>query len=203
MSVPADTLPGPSDLHATALLNRERFESGLTFSAFLESARANKELWGAVYAHAHVHDAAVARALATGRTWHLMVLAEDWCGDAVNTVPVIARLTERAHNIDLRILPRDAHLDVMDAHLTAGTRSIPIAIVLDADYNETGYWGPRPSALQAWVVTEGRLLDKAARYKEVRRWYARDRGVSTVDEVLARITAGDTGKGQGSVLSQR
>ena len=96
----------------------------------------------------------------------------------------MARLAEGAANLDLRILVRDANLDLMDAHLTAGARSIPIAMVLDADYQERGYWGPRPSALQAWVATEGRLLDKTERYREVRRWYARDHGVSTIAEIV-------------------
>jgi len=52
------------------------------------------------------------------------VLVEDWCGDAVNTLPVIGRLAEHASNIELRVVGRDANLDLMDAHLTNGSRSI-------------------------------------------------------------------------------
>ncbi len=168
---------------------QERYESGVPFSAFLASVAANAALWHAVAARAQVSDAAVARLAAIGGRWHLLVLAEDWCGDAVNTLPVIARLVERApaDTLDLRILPRDANLDIMDAHLSNGARSIPIAIVLDAAYRERGWWGPRPRELQAWVVGEGRLLDKESRYREVRRWYARDHGASTVDEILRVI----------------
>lgn len=185
MTTPAGAPAGQGKrASATTGLSRERFESGLTFAEFLESARANVDLWRAVYARAQVSDEAIARVVATGRQWHSLVLAEDWCGDAVNTVPVMARLAEGAANLDLRILVRDANLDLMDAHLTAGARSIPIAMVLDADYQERGYWGPRPSALQAWVATEGRLLDKTERYREVRRWYARDHGVSTIAEIV-------------------
>jgi hypothetical protein len=184
VTTPAGAPAGLREQASAVELSRERFESGLTFTQFVDSARANVELWRAVYARAEVSDEAVARVVATGRQWHLLVLAEDWCGDAVNTVPVMARLTERAANIDLRILARDANLDLIDAHLTAGARSIPIVMVLDADYHERGYWGPRPSALQAWVATEGRLLDKTDRYREVRRWYARDHGVSTINEIV-------------------
>jgi hypothetical protein len=168
-------------------VSRERFESGLTFSEFLASAHANVDLWRAVYARAQVADAVVGRVTAARGRWHLLVLAEDWCGDAVNIVPVIARLTERTPNLDLRILPRDANLDIMDAHLTNGARSMPVAILLDADYHEIAWWGPRPRALQAWVVTEGRLLDKQARYREVRRWYARDHGATTIEEIVAMV----------------
>jgi hypothetical protein len=175
---------GISERLAAGILTRERYESGLTFTDFLASARANVDLWRAVYARAQVSDAEVARATATGRAWHLLVLVEDWCGDGVNTVPVLVRLTERAPNVDLRILPRDANLDLMDMHLTGGARSIPIVLVLDAAYQERGYWGPRPHELQTWVKTAGQLLDKADRYREVRRFYARDHGASTVREIV-------------------
>lgn len=43
--------------------------------------------------------------------------------------------------------------------------------------------GPRPGALQAWVATEGVGLPKADRYREVRKWYARDRGRTTLEEI--------------------
>jgi hypothetical protein len=107
-------------------------------------------------------------------------------------VPVLARLAERAPNIDLRILQRDANLDIMDAHLTLGSRSIPVVIVLDAAFHERGWWGPRPRALQRWVIGEGRALAKEDRYREVRRWYARDHGATTVDDVVSLIEAADS-----------
>jgi hypothetical protein len=173
-------------------MTRERYESGLPFSDFLASARANVELWRAMYARAQVSDAQVARVVATGRQWHLLVLVEDWCGDGVNTVPVMARLAEHSPNLDLRIHPRDANLDLMDAHLTAGARSIPMVLILDEAYREVGSWGPRPRELQAWVMTEGRVLDKESRYREVRRWYARDHGASTVAEIVGVIAGAET-----------
>jgi hypothetical protein len=129
----------------------------------------------------------VERAAAIPGQWHLLVLNEDWCGDAVNTVPILARLADEAPNLHLRTLGRDANPDLMNAHLTNGSRSIPVVIVLDGGYAERGWWGPRPSALQRWVMTEGRTLTVAEKYREVRRWYARDRGATTVDEVLRLI----------------
>lgn len=166
---------------------RERFAAGAPFHDFVAAARANVDLWRAVFARASVSDDAVARVAALGGPWHLLVLAEDWCGDAVNSVPVIARLVERSPNLDLRILARDANLGLMDAHLTGGSRSIPVLILYDAEFQERGWWGPRPRALQSWVGTAGRSLDKESRYREVRRWYARDRGAAIVDEVISLV----------------
>ena len=163
---------------------QHRFDSALPFATFVGQAQANVALWRDTYRLARVPaDAAARLAVLPGR-WHLLVIVEDWCGDAVNTVPLLARLAELAPNVDLRVVGRDDNPDLMNAHLTNGTRSIPVVIVLDEDYEEAGWWGPRPSALQQWVTDEGMRLGKDERYRRVRTWYARDRGRATVDEVI-------------------
>ncbi len=73
----------------------------------------------------------------------------------------------------------------MDAHLTGTSRSIPVVIVLDDQFQERGWWGPRPTVLQQWVLGEGHSLEKDARYREIRTWYARDKGRTTLEGVLA------------------
>lgn len=124
---------------------------------------------------------------ALGGSWHLVVLSEDWCGDAVNIVPVVAKLAESVTNMDLRILARDQNLDIMDAHLTGTSRSIPIIILLNKSFEECGWWGPRPRALQKWVIETGLKLTKDQRYKEIRTFYARDRGVTTLEEIVSML----------------
>lgn len=167
---------------------KERYESGLTFDAFLAAARQNKDLWATMYKLARVPQSFVDRIRALPGRGHLLVLNEDWCGDAVNTVPAVAKLASLAPgHVDLRVLGRDANPDIMDAHLTGTSRSIPVVILLDDDYVERGWWGPRPRELQAWAVGPGRALEKAERYREIRRWYARDRGLSTLDEVVTMM----------------
>lgn len=167
-------------------VTRERYESGATIEQFIAGAESNQELWQSVYARASVPEELAERARQLP-VRHLLVLVEDWCGDAVNTVPVLARLAEAVPGLDLRILGRDANPDLMDPHLSAGARAIPVVMVLDEEYNELGWWGSRPEPLQAWVRTEGHALDKAARYREVRRWYARDRGRTTLEEVVGLV----------------
>jgi hypothetical protein len=123
----------------------------------------------------------------------LLALSADWCGDAVNILPWVARLAEASPGLELRILEREEHPGLMAAHLTGGTaRSIPVVMAFDEAWNEMGCWGPRPSALQAWVLGtepgEGRSLPVEERYARVRRWYARDRGASILRGVLALVS---------------
>lgn len=166
---------------------RARYESALTMEQFVAVAASNQELWASFGRRAVAAEDVVERANRLPGRRHLLVLLEDWCGDAVNTVPMIAALARASTTLDLRILSRDANLDLMDAHLTSGTRSIPVVIVLDEGYRELGWWGPRPTPLQSWVRSDGQLLEKAARYREVRRWYARDRAQTTLAELLSLL----------------
>jgi hypothetical protein len=64
--------------------------------------------------------------------------------------------------------------------------------VLDEGFRELGHWGPRPAALQAWVLENRPRVPKAELYPQVRRWYARDRGETTLREVLAVAGLGRT-----------
>ena len=173
---------------ADAATLRARFEAAPTFAAAVSAAVANVELWHNAARLARVDDEAVARAEALPGRWHLLVLSEDWCGDAVNTVPYVARLADRVPTLDLRVLGRDENPDLMDAHLTGTARAIPIIVVYDENFVERGWWGPRPGPLQSWVLgPEGQALDKPARYRHVRGWYARDRGRTTLDEILVLL----------------
>ena len=153
----------------------------------LASVQKNADLWAAVSRRAVVPQEFVDRVDNVGGQWHLLVLSADWCGDAVNTVPAIARLAAQSSCADLRILDRDANLDLMDAHLTGTSRSIPVVIALDADYVERGWWGPRPAALQRWALGEGQGLEKTERYKHIRTWYARDHALTTLEEVVSML----------------
>lgn len=166
---------------------QKRFEGAQKLSDFIASAEQNRELWQSIYARASVNDDIldVARQLPGKR--HLLVLVEDWCGDAFNSVPWLARLADVvADKLELRVLRRDENLDLMDAHLSPrGGRAIPVVMVLDENFEEIGWWGSRPAELQAWVDETGVALEKTERYHQIRLWYARDRGVSTLTEVLA------------------
>jgi hypothetical protein len=160
------------------------WEQALPFDAYVTASAQHRGLWEGLYRTARLPDWALG-AIPTGSRRHLLVLTEDWCGDASNTVPVLARLADAVPALELRLLRRDEHPGVMDRYLTNGSRSIPVVIALDERFAELGHWGPRPTELQSWVMANRLALPKAELYPQVRRWYARDRGESTLREVLA------------------
>ena len=167
------------------------WNDALTYEAFLQQSTQHRELWAGVYRTAVVPAWATDAVARLGRRFRFVVLAEDWCGDASSTVPVVARFAEAA-GIELRILRRDEHPEVMDRYLSpAGARAIPVVIVLTESMDEIGHWGSRPAELQAMVMGErARGRTSKAYFPEVRRWYAMDHGASTLREILAVMTGG-------------
>lgn len=160
-------------------------------ATFTEMAAASPQ-YGALYSaqrgRAVVPPDLLARVDALGGQWHLLVIGEDWCIDCQNMLPAVSALADAARNFDLRIIGRDAEPELMDAHLTNGSaRAIPVIIALDADYQERGWWGSRPSQLQQRVSAEWKQLDKSERNKEIRRWYAIDKGRSTLEAVIGLL----------------
>lgn len=165
------------------------WKQALPYETFVTASELkHRGLWQGLHRLAHIPPWALA-AVPADADLKLLVLVEDWCGDASNTVPILAKLSDLAPGIELRVLRRDEHPEVMDRYLTNGARSIPVVIVLDREFQELGHWGPRPRMLQEWVVGERKKgTPKDQLYPEVRRWYARDAGETTLREVLT--TAG-------------
>ena len=164
------------------------YRSGRTFAEMATASAEHGALFTAQHDRAQVPADLVARVEALDGQWHLLAISEDWCIDSQSSIPVIAALAGRAANLDLRIVGRDASPELMDAHLTNGTsRSVPVVILLDADYVEHAWWGPRPAPLQARVAAEWKALEKPERNKEIRRWYAVDKGRTILEEIVALI----------------
>ncbi len=169
---------------------RDRYLAATDFASYLESVEKNKELWHGIYERVSIGPELLDEAREIPGIWNLLVLSEDWCGDAVNLVPVLARLAEEVPGLDLRVLSRDENPDLMDTHLTDGkSRSIPVVLLLDEDFAERGWWGPRPRPLQEWVINEGFSMPSTERYKRVRRYYAKDRGRTMLKELFNLMAA--------------
>jgi hypothetical protein len=135
------------------------------------------------------------RANALRHAWKLLVVSADWCIDAPPVTGPVARLAEAVPGLEIRHLDRDEHVELIDEHLTGGlSRSIPVIILLDDRTIERAWWGPRPAPLHAWWMREGRLLPSGDRYRFSRQWMARDRGQTTLEEVVSMIERADAAR---------
>lgn len=125
-------------------------------------------------------------------TW--LVITEGWCGDASQNLPVLNLIDQGCSNIDLRLLLRDEHPQLIDQYLTNGARAIPKLICLKKDsttdntYAEVFVWGPRPAVLQEIVM---KLKKENASVAEkgliTQNWYNADKTQSLQEELLKLV----------------
>lgn len=123
------------------------------------------------------------------RNYLLLVLSEGWCGDAAQSLPVFNWIAEVSPNVELKVVLRDEHTDLMDQYLTDGGRSIPKVLFLAPETLEVlADWGPRPLIAQAISRQYKRSPEPKKPYAEhhvdLHGWYARDKTRSTQAEVM-------------------
>ena len=110
---------------------------------------------------------------------HWVVITESWCGDAVQSLPLIQMWAHRA-GVSLEIMLRDTGVPLIDDFLTRGGRSIPMWIVAEGSGAVLGQWGPRPETARKMVLAHREAPEPKPPYAEfaaqVQLWYARDRG---------------------------
>ncbi|MEO9869888.1 thioredoxin family protein [Ekhidna sp.] len=121
------------------------------------------------------------------QTW--LLITETWCGDAANSVPLLAKLAELNPKIELRIVLRDENLELMDQFLTKGGRSIPKLIALDEELNVLFDWGPRPKEAQE-LYWSWREREDREPYKEfqvvLQKWY-NDNKLEAIQEEIGEF----------------
>src|SRR6202035_3549959 len=79
---------------------------------------------------------------------HVLVLAEDWCGDVVANLPVLGRLARESGTLDVRIFLRDQNKDLAQRYLNQGKfESIPVFAFFDDAFNEIGVFIERPASV--------------------------------------------------------
>ena len=132
----------------TEIMNDERFAQGMTWAQYFDSIQANKEK----FKYFHDEFTPKPEEVAWFKQYHadkgplkMVVIGEDWCPDVVRGIPVAVRLAEEA-GIDLRIFPRDSHMDLMNEYLWRHEfLSIPIIVFFGKDWKELGHWTERPA----------------------------------------------------------
>jgi selT/selW/selH-like putative selenoprotein len=129
-------------------VTKERFAQGLTYAEYKAQMTRNQERLLANEAAVVLEPADLAFFRQLSAPFHVLVLAEDWCGDVINNLPVLGRMAEASGKLDVRVFLRDQHLDIMDQYLKEGQfRSIPVFVVFDPNFQELGHWIERPASV--------------------------------------------------------
>ena len=135
----------------TSVVTPERYGQGFTYPDYIAQINVNKDMFEKYTETAA--DAMTADDVAffskaasmEGGAAKVMVIGEDWCPDVYRGMPVFNRVAESA-GMELRVFPRDEHLDIMDEFLNRGEfRSIPTAVFYTKDGDYLCHWIERPA----------------------------------------------------------
>ena len=146
-----------------SVVTPERFSQGFNYPDYMDQIKVNKARFEGFYDGLKLSDEdteffkeLVSRPNGPAK---MMVLGEDWCGDVIRGLPVLARIAEAA-GIPISIFPRDTHLDIMNEYLNKGEfLSIPVAVFYTSDHKYICHWIERPEI----AVIEQREIEKAIR----------------------------------------
>ncbi len=123
----------------------------------------------------------------------LLVLAEGWCGDAAQILPVINKIASASSKIDLKIVCRDENETLMQQFLTNGGKAIPKVIIVNSKNEVVNSWGPRPS-IATKMVNDYKALHgglDAEFKKDLQMWYNKDKGNNTQKDLLEILLASE------------
>lgn len=160
------------------MVTNERFAQGMTLQQYLDQMGTNKEKFVQFLNEIKVKREDRAALDRLGKTLKVLVITEDWCGDALYNVPVLAKLVEGNPNIEMRIFLRDKNPDLMDQYLNQGMfRSIPVFAFFDEHMNEVARFIERPPAQTEEMekkMLETRRALRAERYLDWRDGVVRE-----------------------------
>lgn len=140
-------------------VTRDRFEQGLTYDAYRAQMTRNQERFDANERRLELDPADLSAFRSLPQSLHVLVLAEDWCGDVIDNLPVLGRIAAESGTLDARIFLRDQNLDLMDQYLNQGLhRFIPVFVFLDDEFNEHGRFIERPASVTARRAQQRREL---------------------------------------------
>ena len=131
-------------------VTRERLEQGMTYEQFVAAMTKNQDRLHQSEQTTTIDPADVEFFRNIPETLDVLVLAEDWCGDVISNLPVLAKLAQESGKLQPRIFLRDQNDDLMQQFLKDGQfKSIPVMAPFDAQMRELGRFIERPAAFSA------------------------------------------------------
>jgi selT/selW/selH-like putative selenoprotein len=129
-------------------ITRERFAQGMTYDGYKAQMTRSRDRLEANEQAVELRSDDIAYFAELDGPLHVLVLAEDWCGDVIANLPVLGRLAAETGTLEIRVFLRDQNLDLIDQYLKDGQhRSIPVFVFFDAAFQELGHWIERPARM--------------------------------------------------------
>ncbi len=130
---------------------RNWIEKGLSWDRYLSECKQNVDRMSKIYRELSIPRGPI-DFFRTRDVFTIVCIAEDWCPDCVQNVPLIVKLAEALPSIDLRLFFRDGNEMLMDNYVTNGKRVVPTVVFFDSKLNEIGKWAGPSRKAKAWTI---------------------------------------------------
>jgi hypothetical protein len=153
------------------MVTKQRFAQGITFQQYLDQMTTNTDKFLDALAAVPVTREDRSVFGSRGKKLNVLVLTEDWCGNALTNFPVLARMVEGAANVEMRVFLRDQNPDLMDQYLNRGLyRSIPVFVFFDEDMKEVARFVERPPEVTEYMEQKQLDLRRQLRAQHADEW---------------------------------
>jgi hypothetical protein len=167
-------------------VTREQFAQGMMYDDYKAQMTRNQERFATNERTVALDPATLEQVRSLPRPLDVLVLAEDWCGDVIDNLPILGRIAAESGRLNLRIFLRDQNVELMDQYLNQGQfRSIPVFVFFDQEFREVGRFIERPAS-----VTRRRAERRQAIYAQNPEFGSPDSPVDQLpEETRGRLSA--------------
>ncbi len=129
-------------------VTRERLMQGMSFDEYIAQMTKNQERFDQTYQNLNIDPQAIEQIKILPQSLDVLVIAEDWCGDVINNLPILGKLAKESGKLNLHVFLRDQHEDLINQYLKEGKfKSIPVFVFFDEQMRELGRFIERPDAV--------------------------------------------------------
>jgi hypothetical protein len=155
----------------TRVLFNKLFEKGISYEEYTKKSDKHLERMksGWIIIEKEIKKLGQVQIARLNQNLLVLCIAENWCGDCANGVPVIAKLADEFDNWCFRIIGLDdLSNEAKMEYTTVGRMKIPVVIFADGDGDEIIRWVERPTHSYQLI---SRLRDQSLSKEEFMEQY--------------------------------
>ena len=117
-----------------------------------------------------------------------LVLAEGWCTDSAQVLPILNKMANESGIVDLKIVLPEENEELLSFFVINGKSSIPKVIIVDKESGAVfGSWGPRSKIAERFIKEykeKNGSMDEASN-SDLLLFHMHDKGTSVQDELIS------------------
>ncbi|NRA56564.1 MAG: thioredoxin family protein [Phycisphaerales bacterium] len=124
---------------------RSKFEAALPYDAYVATgSEGHQRAWADFRGRVHTTPKHAELFKGFTRRMHMLVVSGTWCGDCVQQVPFLDAIAGlRPDLIELRVVDRDAHMDLAERLVINDGLRVPVVLFLNEELDFVSVYGDR------------------------------------------------------------